>query len=91
MNKRNKERKLNSKRRKANKLIHERKIAKEQFELEKDVERLQNRNTQIVRTTSLKELERIQRSQEPKSNKTYSIEEIKKRRRKLKNGQRGSK
>lgn len=91
MNKKNKQRKINSQRRKAIKIIHERKIAKEQFQLEKDVQKLQNQNTQIVRTTSIKELERIKKSQESKPNNTYSIEEIKKRRRKLKNEQRRSK
>lgn len=91
MNKKNKQRKLESKNRRKTKLLHERKIAKEQSKLEKEVTKLQNQHSQIVKEDSVKELDRIQKAALNKEIRKYSIEEIKQRRRKLKNGQRWSK
>ena len=93
MNKRNKERKRETERRKKVKLMHQKKAEKETEKMQHEINKLSNQNCHIVKETSEKERNRIALSMLPKEKNV--IENIRKyrqeRRKKLeaKNGKHG--
>tara|TARA_Y100000004_G_scaffold194156_1_gene258133 strand:- start:707 stop:970 length:264 start_codon:yes stop_codon:yes gene_type:complete len=76
MNKRNKQRKLESKRRRKTRLMHDKKADRETSKMQHEINKLSANNSQIVKHTSERELRRIELSGLPKEEKR--IEDIRK-------------